>query len=287
MIEKMNYKVLVVDDEIQNLDLMGAFLSPYYEIVTAQNGKEALEMVKSEKPDIILLDVMMPIMNGYELCEKLKSQSPSQFIPVIMVTALAGRNDRIKGINAGADDFLTKPVDKLELITRVKSLLRIKQLHDELVAERDKLDLQNRIRMILTKMIPHFFNKLHTEQKNVLMFQMSEMVGEVVWDSFNIDECDVRTKCTWDLICDLMNQLGGSFSFQELDDGKGCLIKGIVCPWGTKEACENPILCNLTRAIFTKIVNHFFENGSVNVLKTIGNGDEYCLFKLKKETADA
>lgn len=287
MIEKTNFKVLVVDDEPQNVDLMDAFLSPYYEIVTAKNGNEALEMVDSEKPDIILLDVMMPGMNGYEVCKTLKSQPALRSIPVVMVTALSGRDNRIEGIEAGADDFLTKPVDKLELITRVKSLLRIKQLHDELVAERDKLDIQNRIRTILTSATPQFFNKLPAEQKSILMFQMSEMVGDIFWKSFKFDESDVKSKCAGDLICDLMNQLGGSFSFQEFDSGEGCIIKGTVCPWGAEEARENPILCNLTRSIFSRIVDHFFENGNVDVLKTIGNRDDCCLFEVRNVIEDA
>ena len=284
MLEKTNFKVLVVDDEPQNVDLMDAFLSPYYEIVAAKSGAEALEMVETENPDIILLDVMMPGMNGYEVCNILKSEPSLRSIPVVMVTALSGRENRIEGIEVGADEFLTKPVDRLELITRVKSLLRIKQLHDELVAERDKLDMQNRVRTILTRTIPQFFNKLPAEQKNILMYQMSEMVGEVFWESFDVDSCDVRTKCTGDLICDLMNQLGGSFSFEALDDGEGCIVKGTECPWGAGEARENPILCNLTRSIFSRIVGKFFENGNVDTLKTIGNGDDCCLFELRKGT---
>ena len=287
MIEKTNFKVLVVDDESQNVDLMDAFLSPYFDIVIAYNGKEALERVEIEKPDIILLDIMMPDMNGYEVCSILKSQPSSQFIPVIMITALVGRENRIEGIKAGADDFLTKPVDRLELITRVRSLLRIKELHDELVNERDKLDMQNRIRTILSRMIPQIFNQLPGEQKNILMYQMSEMVGEVVWESCKDDADNAKSLCTGDLLCDLMNNLGGSFSFEEFNNKKGCTIEGTACPWGAEEARENPILCNLTRSVFSKIVNNFSENESVEVLKTIGNGDECCLFEVRIGTADA
>lgn len=287
MIEKSNEKILVVDDEPQIVDLMDVFLSPYYEIVTAQNGKEALEIVEREKPDLILLDIMMPDMDGYEVCKILKSNPSLQSIPVVMITALFMRKNRIEGLESGADEFLTKPVDKLELLTRVKSLLRIKQLHDELVAERDKLDMQNRIRTILTRTTPQFFKRLPAEEKSILIYQMSEMVGKVVLESCEIDACDDKSLHAEDIFCDLMNQLGGSFTFNE-SDGRGMsLVKGVVCPWSAEEAHENPILCNLTRAILSKIVDNCSEDKSVDVLKTIGNGDDCCLFEVRKRTADA
>jgi two-component system cell cycle response regulator len=91
----------------------------------------------------VLLDVMMPDMNGYAICEKLKSSPETQFIPIVMVTSLSGRQDRIQGISAGADDFLTKPLDRLELKTRVSSLLRIKHLHDSLIEEKKQLRKTN------------------------------------------------------------------------------------------------------------------------------------------------
>lgn len=127
-------KILVVDDEPVNVELLEAHLSgAEYEVVTAYGGVEALEKVESEKPDLILLDVMMPGLNGFDVCKILKEKEETMFIPVVMVTALRELEDKIKGIESGADDFLTKPVNSLELITRVKSLLRIKYLHDELI----------------------------------------------------------------------------------------------------------------------------------------------------------
>lgn len=131
-------KVLIVDDEMAIVELMGLYLKSDYDILTAYNGQEALDKVKSEKPDIILLDVMMPDMNGYEVCRILKTSVETQFLPVIMVTALSGKDDRIKGIEVGADEFLDKPVNRLELVTRVKSLLRIKHLQDKMLAERNE-----------------------------------------------------------------------------------------------------------------------------------------------------
>ncbi|SFM14204.1 PAS domain S-box protein [Methanolobus profundi] len=132
-------RVLVVDDEPMNIELLQAYLQMDYEVLSAHDGYEALEVVSREVPDIILLDVMMPGINGYQVCEQIKSSEKTRFIPIVLVTALSGRDDRLKGIEANADDFLTKPVDRLELKMRVKSLLRIKDLQDNLVTERDQI----------------------------------------------------------------------------------------------------------------------------------------------------
>jgi class 3 adenylate cyclase len=103
-----------------------------YDVITAGDGQTALDLVINEGPDLVLLDVQMPGMNGYEVCRRLKGDPQTQFIPVVMVTALEGDEDKIRAIEAGADDFLTKPYNSYMLLTRVRSLLRIKRLHDEL-----------------------------------------------------------------------------------------------------------------------------------------------------------
>lgn len=128
-------RILVVDDEPAIVDLMELYLKSDYEIIRAYNGKEALGKARSEKPSVIILDVMMPDMNGYEVCKVLKTSVETQFIPIIMVTALSGKDEKIKGLESGADEFLSKPVNRLELVTRVKSLTRIKHLQDRILAE--------------------------------------------------------------------------------------------------------------------------------------------------------
>ncbi|HHL40081.1 MAG TPA: response regulator [Deltaproteobacteria bacterium] len=127
------HRVLIVDDNAQNLELLDALLTTSgYEVVRASNGREALERVEEDPPHIILLDVLMPVMDGYETCRRLKESEKTRFIPVVMVTALNSLEDRVRGIEAGADDFISKPFQRPELLARVKSLVRVKGLLDEL-----------------------------------------------------------------------------------------------------------------------------------------------------------
>jgi len=126
-------KILVVDDNEQNLELLVAYLETLgCPVVTAVDGVDALEKVAAEKPDLILLDIMMPRMSGFEVCRKIKSDPTTRDTPVIMVTALNELTDIERGVESGTDDFITKPVNRLELTTRVKSLLRVRHLKSEL-----------------------------------------------------------------------------------------------------------------------------------------------------------
>lgn len=128
----MSARVLVVDDILPNVKLLEAKLaSEYYDVLTASNGAEALEKVASQSPDIVLLDVMMPGMDGFEVCRRIKSNPETAHIPVVMVTALTDTADRIKGLEAGADDFLSKPLNDVALMSRVRSLVRLKMTVDE------------------------------------------------------------------------------------------------------------------------------------------------------------
>ena len=125
--------ILVVDDDQQNLELVQAYLEDIEcETVAARDGIEALEMVADRKPDLILLDVMMPKMSGFEVCRRLKSDPNMTNIPVIMVTALNEFGDIERGIDSGTDDFVSKPINKLELLTRIRTMLKLKHVTDRL-----------------------------------------------------------------------------------------------------------------------------------------------------------
>ena len=126
-------KILAVDDNKQNLELLiRALGTAKYEVITATDGPTALQLIDSGAPDLVLLDVMMPGMSGYEVCERIRANDATRLLPVVMLTALHDVSNRIRGIAAGADDFLTKPFNREELLTRVKSLLRIKTLYDDI-----------------------------------------------------------------------------------------------------------------------------------------------------------
>ncbi|WP_018900183.1 PleD family two-component system response regulator [Rhizobium sp. 2MFCol3.1] len=129
----MTARILVVDDIPANVKLLEArLIAEYFDVLTASDGYQALAICERNQVDFILLDIMMPGMDGFEVCERLKSNPKTSHIPVVMVTALDQPADRVRGLKAGADDFLTKPVNDLQLIARVKSLLRLKTLSDEL-----------------------------------------------------------------------------------------------------------------------------------------------------------
>jgi CheY-like chemotaxis protein len=125
--------ILVVDDNEQNLELLVAYLEDVQcRTIPAKDGIAALEIIKKSRPDLVLLDVMMPKMSGFEVCRRIKSNPATASLPVIMVTALNELGDIERALDSGTDDFLSKPVNKLELITRVKTMLKLKHLSDEL-----------------------------------------------------------------------------------------------------------------------------------------------------------
>jgi class 3 adenylate cyclase/CheY-like chemotaxis protein len=145
-------KILVVDDTLRNVKLLADLLSVKgYLVVTATSGREALVRVEADQLDLVLLDVVMPEMSGYEVCRKIRENPATAILPIIMVTALDPGEERVKGIEAGADDFLTKPINQAELLARVKSLLRIKELHDTVQSQTTQLaewnqTLEHRVR---------------------------------------------------------------------------------------------------------------------------------------------
>ena len=179
---KSKAKVLVVDDSQESVDLLEYFLKPAgYEILKANDGATALDIVDNNPPDIILLDVMLPKVNGFEVCEKLKKRQSTFHIPIIMITVLKELKDKIKALEAGADDFLSKPFDSVELLTRVRSLLRIKFYYDEIIRRNRELEKQKEallredlLKRELTNLIIHDMkNPLFVIQGNLQMMEMN------------------------------------------------------------------------------------------------------------------
>jgi DNA-binding response OmpR family regulator len=150
-------KILIVDDERFNLDLLEQLLDELgYRTVSAMDGQAALDVAVAEKPDLILLDVMMPVLDGFAACRILKEREETRLIPVVIMTALDGFEDRIKGIEAGADDFLTKPVNERELAARLRTTLKFKQAVDQ------EIDQLRRIKDHLAKFVPETVKRLVT-----------------------------------------------------------------------------------------------------------------------------
>src|SRR6187397_893158 len=128
-------RILIVDDNETNRDILMARLGPQgYELSQAADGEEALAAAKEQLPDLILLDIMMPKLDGIEVCRRIKGDAAMPFTPIILCTAKADSKDVVAGLEAGADEYLTKPIDQMALVARVKSVLRLKELHDQVSA---------------------------------------------------------------------------------------------------------------------------------------------------------
>lgn len=185
----MTARVLVVDDIDFNVKLLDTKLKQeYYNVFTAFNGKEAIEKAKEIQPDIILMDIMMPEMDGFEATRIIKSQEETMHIPIIMVTALNAQEDRVRGLEAGADDFLTKPINDQALLTRLKSLVRLKLMIDELRL-RDKTSQEFGV-------APETMEKRNKiEGSNVLLVeddvaQAKKIKDKLISKGLNVDVCE-------------------------------------------------------------------------------------------------
>jgi adenylate cyclase len=157
-------KVLVVDDVAQNVELLCDLLQAKgYVVETAYSGAQALRKVSEVRPDVVLLDVVMPDLNGYEVCTRIKQMAGDQILPVVLVTALDPVQERIKGLEAGADDFLTKPINQAELLVRVRSLARMKALYD--TVEMQKAQLSGRVAQLKRFFTPRLAELIASEDK--------------------------------------------------------------------------------------------------------------------------
>jgi signal transduction histidine kinase len=162
-------RILIVDDEEKNIKLLkGILLSQNYKFYEALNGQNALELVHDISPHLILLDVMMPGISGFEVCQKLKQDEKTKSIPIIMVTALSEKEHRLKAMESGADDFLSKPVESTEVVVRVKSLLRIKSYHDEIANNYKEISEKNEKLLELEKLKVSLIHMIVHDLRNPL-----------------------------------------------------------------------------------------------------------------------
>ena len=156
--------ILVVEDDPNSRLLLKTYLnSDGYQVKMATTGEEALKLITEIHPSAVVLDVLLPKMNGYDVCRCIKNSETTHFIPVVMATALRGNNERIQGIESGADDFINKPFNRVELLTRIKSLLRIKRLHEDLeekVKELEKAKVKLR-KLAITDGLTGLYNYRH------------------------------------------------------------------------------------------------------------------------------
>lgn len=270
-------KVLVVDDEPVNVELISGYLGKDFEIIPAYSGKEALEKVRLANPDIVLLDIMMPEVQGYEVCEKIRIQDLTRFTPIVMITALTEIDDKIKAIESGADDFLTKPINRIELVTRIKSLLKTKYYHDQLVKSKEQIEAQNEFKTIMTDILPLILQSIPPGKMTEVIGQMSKRVEDVIWAKY-IKDIPKGIAETANLTCGVLNKLGGGFSVKEISQ-KGYVLINDRCPWG-ENGKINPALCMMTKAIFARIGVHIYKDINLNLKKTIAGKDGCCLIEL-------
>ena len=182
-------KILIVEDTRESLDLLTYFLKPSgYQLISVIDGVEALEYINKDLPDLILLDVMLPRLNGFQVCERLKKDKRTFHIPIIMITALKDLKDKIRALEAGADDFVTKPFDSVELVARVKSLLKskfyydkLKQQNIELERQKNALEEEDRLKEQLTELIAHDMRSpLNQISISLQMIEMMNKSGQAI-----------------------------------------------------------------------------------------------------------
>lgn len=181
-------KILIVDDDERNVRLIESILrANKYDVITAYDGEEALKIVNEKAPDLLLLDAMMPKVNGYEVCMRLKRRPETQLIPIIMVTALTSLEDKVQALEIGADDFLAKPINRLELLAKMRSVLRAKSLHDEVARTKAALEEKNQELLKLEHLKDSLMQMIVHDLKNPLTGIMGN-IDLLMRKGRNIDE---------------------------------------------------------------------------------------------------
>lgn len=263
--------ILIVDDEEINVKLIKGMLSQEnYNIFGAFSGQEALSAVDSINPDLILLDVMMPGMDGFEFCRKIKQNQNTRSIPVLMVTALSEKKHRLRALDCGADDFLSKPVDKTELKIRVKSLLRIKEYHDQLFERYKEISKKNDALQDLEKLRDSLLHMIVHDLKNPL-FAISGNMELLLLDKHNLSETQITSAENCLVSCkDLNAMIQQLLDISRLENGKlqlnkeitdlSSLINGALNQF-TEKAKEKQISINLVND--NNLASHQLDSGLI------------------------
>jgi two-component system cell cycle response regulator len=263
-------RVLVVDDHVENVRLLHAHLtSEGYEVSTAYDGEEGLQKVYEDNPDVVLLDVMMPKIDGFEVCRRLRANKGTALIPIIMITALSDFESYLKGLEAGADDFLVKPVNYLELKARTKCLLKMKQLIDENMA-------QEKIRKILINLTPLLLKNVSADVRNMFISEMCNDISALYGAK---ESAGQDLSSALEFTNGILTEIGGDPIVLEVDEGTGSIMIE-VCPWQESES-SNPILCMICRGLYSRVVSEVMGNVVVNIDSAILDGADRCIFQIK------
>ena len=262
--------ILVVDDIAQNIELVEAHLFPLgFEIVTAASGEEALDKLSGNQIDLILLDVMMPGMNGYEVCRIVKGDSGNAFLPIIMLTALDNMEAKVEGLEAGADDFLNKPFQKIELIARVKNLLKMKFLYDEVELRNHLISSMlhryvdgSVIKQILAN--PDKYAKLGGDRKEIAAFFCDVRGFTNISENMNADELIHLLNSIFKELTGIVFKTMGTF-----DKYMGDCIMAF---WGAPVDLEDETLWAIRAALEMQRAFEYLKNGWPPEFKKLGIG---------------
>lgn len=266
--------VLIVDDEATNIKLIQAFLMREgYQLLTALNGEEALALAEKTVPDLVLLDVMMPGIDGFEVCERLKQKQAFKDVPVIMVTALKEREHKVRAMEVGADDFICKPLDGTELLVRVKSLLRIKSYHDDLMKsyqeitrKNDKLRKLEKVKESLTHMIIHDLNNFFMVISGNLQLMELQVKDQQSSMASYLKKCTTATNDVEDMVrglLDVHKMEEGKLVLENKEVNLDALIKTSV------ESLEQIAKKNKINLKFLKKADHTRIQGDWGILKRV------------------
>jgi len=286
-------KILIVDDQKVNLELMEAFLSPEgYLLEFATDGIEALEKVDFFKPDLVLLDVMMPKMDGFSVCRRIKENKETRGIPIVFVTALSETKERIKGLEAGCDDFLSKPVNALELIVRCKNLIKLKKYKDELVAKNLELEKLQKLKEELMGMVVHDLKnpltgilgniQLGLMQKDALNEKLQKYLLQAESDSYSLLNMIIS-------ILDISKMESGNVKLNKEKISISKLFKMIESTYSSKAEKEGKKLkiedfvkieLEADKSFLERIIQNLVSNALKHVEKEIG---EVSLSAFRKE----